>query len=221
MQGQDLAAFSLFQATDRATLDWLASRAHSYQFPPGQAVLMEDAWGNAVYFVMAGWLKVRSIGANQAPRTLAILSKGDFFGEMAVLDESPRSTDVLAFSAVSVFSIPAPVFMEFLAKDSQTCLQMLRLMVKRVRLANQASQLRQQLPAVRLANVLVNLALNYGTELLFIPYKDMADLTQLSAEEVATILDKLMARKWLSIDPHAQAMTITNLKQINQIAMAR
>jgi CRP/FNR family cyclic AMP-dependent transcriptional regulator len=154
--------FPLFDAADSETLEWLLSVAVERDYPPGRAVLMEDAWGNAVYFIVSGWVKVRHI-RNQDAITLAVLSRGDFFGEMAILDESPRSTDVVAYTPVRLLSIPAQRFIQFLFKDSQLHHRMLQLMVRRLRKANQRSQLRQEAPAVRIANVLVGLADTYGS----------------------------------------------------------
>ena len=110
--------FPLFDPASVETLEWLLSEAVERDYPAGRAVLMEDAWGNAVYFVLSGWLKVRFLRSQDAT-TLAILSHGDFFGEMAILDESPRSTDVVAFTSVRVLSIPAQKFIQFLFKDPQ------------------------------------------------------------------------------------------------------
>jgi CRP-like cAMP-binding protein len=213
--------FPLFSATSAEVLAELQSQATERDFAAGRAVLMEDAWGNAVYFVMSGWLKVRSIVANQESTTLAILGRGSFFGEMAVLDELPRSTDVVSYTEVRVLSLTAGVFTELLMKDGQTALQMLKLMAQRVRRANQYSQLRSQVPAVRVANVLVELALSYGAQLFLLPPKDMADLAHTGVEEVTKILEKLGDRQWLVIDQEQQTLTLTNLKQLNQLAQTR
>jgi len=81
--------FPLFNTANPETLEWLLSVGVEHEYPTGRAVLMEDAWGNAVYFIMSGWVKVRRLYGDKAV-TLAILGRGDFFGEMAILDESPR-----------------------------------------------------------------------------------------------------------------------------------
>ncbi|MCU0518042.1 MAG: Crp/Fnr family transcriptional regulator, partial [Oscillatoria sp. Prado101] len=43
--------FPLFSAANPETLEWLLSTADQRQYPANRAVLMEDAWGNAVYFL--------------------------------------------------------------------------------------------------------------------------------------------------------------------------
>mgnify|MGYP006283249773 FL=1 len=177
--------FTLFNAASSETIEWLLSVATEHEYPAGRAVLMEDAWGNAVYFIESGWVKVRRhVGDNFA--TLAVLSQGDFFGEMAILDESPRSTDVVALTAVKLLSVSAQRFIQTLFKDPQLHHRMLQLMVQRLRYTNYRFQLRNQPPAVKLANTLVGLQEAYGqtteagVEIFNIPLKDLADVSDIT-----------------------------------------
>ena len=182
--------FPLLAAANPETLDWLLSVATEHEYPADRAVLMEDAWGNAVYFVVSGWVKVRRhSGTGENVSTLAILGRGDFFGEMAILDESPRSTDVIALSNVRLMSISAQRFIQTLFKDPQLHHRMLQLMVRRLRQTNIRFQLRNQPPAVKLVNTLVSLAENYGlessnsTDIFNVPAKDLADVADISVDE--------------------------------------
>jgi CRP-like cAMP-binding protein len=218
--------FPLFDAASGETLDWLLSEAVERDYPAGRAVLMEDAWGNAVYFILSGWLKVRFL-RNQDATTLAILGNGDFFGEMAILDESPRSTDVVAFTSVRVLSVPAQKFIQFLFKDPQLHHRMLQLMVRRLRKTNQRTQMRQQVPAVRIASILMGLADSYGSktnagiDIFSVPIQDIADLSEVSPEDTSKVLEKLKEKGWISIDPKRQVMGINSEKQMLQLATSR
>jgi CRP/FNR family transcriptional regulator, cyclic AMP receptor protein len=220
--------FPLLAAANPETLDWLLSVATEHEYPTGRAVLMEDAWGNAVYFVVSGWVKVRRhSGTGEDVSTLAILGRGDFFGEMAILDESPRSSDVIALSNVKLLSISAQRFIQTLFKDSQLHHRMLQLMARRLRQTNYRFQLRNQPPAVKLVNTLVSLGENYGlqagegAEIFNIPAKDLADITDITAEETSKILEKLSDKGWIRIDSDRQIMHLTNLKQLTQLATKR
>ena len=218
--------FPLFDAASLETLEWLLAEAVERDYPAGRAVLMEDAWGNAVYFILSGWLKVRFLRSQDAT-TLAVLGNGDFFGEMAILDESPRSTDVVAFTPVRVLSIPAQKFIQFLFKDPQLHHRMLQLMVRRLRKTNQRTQMRQQVPAVRIAAVLTGLADTYGcktdtgVDIFSLPIQDIADLSEVSPEDATKVLDKLKDKGWIVVDPKRQVLTISNEKQMLQLATFR
>lgn len=224
MQTEDFSElFPLFNTANPETVEWLLSVAVDHEYPAGRAVLMEDAWGNAVYFVVSGWVKVRRTAGEDAV-TLAILGRGDFFGEMAILDESPRSTDVVALSQVQLLSISAQRFIQTLFKDPQLHHRMLQLMVRRLRQTNIRFQLRHQPPAVKLANTLVALGESYGqptgngTEIYNIPFKDLADVTGIGVEETTKIMEKLHSKGWIKIDPPGHAIHLLNLKQLTHLA---
>jgi len=217
--------FPLLTAANPETLELLHSAADEHEYPANRAVLMEDAWGNAVYFVVSGWVKVRRLsGSGEDVSTLAVLGRGDFFGEMAILDESPRSTDVIALSAVKLLSISAQRFIQTLFKDPQLHHRMLQLMVRRLRQTNLRFQLRHQPPAVKLANTLVMLGENYGykspngIEIFNIPDKDLADVTDIGVEETAKIMEKLESKGWIKIDSANHAVYLLNMKQLMHLA---
>ena len=184
---------------------------------------MEDAWGNAVYFIEAGWVKVRR-HADDSFVTLAVLGKGDFFGEMAILDESPRSTDVVAMTAVKLISISAQRFIQTLFKDPQLHHRLLQLMVQRLRQTNLRLQLRHQPPAVKLANTLTSLQESYGqpvdegVELLDIAAQDLADLSDITLDETTKIMAKLTEKGWLTQDPARTMLILKNTKQLAHLA---
>lgn len=215
--------FPLFQSASPETLDWLLSIAVEHEYPAGRAVLMEDAWGNAVYFVESGWVKVRRNVGDEFI-TLAILGQGDFFGEMAILDESPRSTDVVALSGVKLLSISAQRFIQTLFRDSQLHHRMLQLMVRRLRQTNLRFQLRHQPPAIKLINTLVALSENYGrpsphgTEIFNVPLPDLANVADISVDEASRIMEKLQTKGWIKIAPNQQAIYLVNQRQLAHVA---
>lgn len=218
--------FPLLTAANPETLEWLLSVAVEHEYPADRAVLMEDAWGNAVYFVVSGWVKVRRLSGSSEDNVvaLAILGRGDFFGEMAILDESPRSTDVIALSPVKLISISAQRFIQTLFKDPQLHHRMLQLMVRRLRQTNIRFQLRHQPPAVKLANTLVALGESYGQEsatgvdIFNIPAKDLADVSDIGVEETSKIMEKLNSKGWIKTDESSQTLHILHLKQLMHLA---
>jgi CRP/FNR family transcriptional regulator, cyclic AMP receptor protein len=218
--------FPLLTVASPETLEWLMSVAVEHEYPANRAVLMEDAWGNAVYFIVSGWVKVRRLSGTGEDNvvTLAILGKGDFFGEMAILDESPRSTDVIALSAVKLISVSAQRFIQTLFKDPQLHHRMLQLMVRRLRQTNVRFQMRHQPPAVKLANTLVMMGESYGhhsdkgTTIFNIPTKDLADVSDIGLEETSKIMEKLGSKGWLSLDEAKQSMHLVNMKQLMHLA---
>jgi CRP/FNR family transcriptional regulator, cyclic AMP receptor protein len=215
--------FPLLSTANPQTLEWLLNVAIEHEYPVGRAVLMEDAWGNAVYFIVSGWVKVRRISGDDSV-ALAILGRGDFFGEMAILDESPRSTDVISLSRVKLLSISRERFIQILFKDPQLHHRMLQLMVRRLRQINQRLQIRSSPPAVKLAHTLISLGESYGQqsskgkEILNIPFKDLAEVTEIGVEEATKIMEKLDEKGWIMIDSAKNIIHLINWKQLIKLA---
>lgn len=213
----------VFQAANSNTLKWLAEQAVEHEYPANRSVLMEDSWGNAVYFIATGWVKVRRLVEDDS-FTIAVLSQGDFFGEMAVLDESPRSTDVVSLAPVRLISITAGQFIQAMLTDPQLQYTILKVMVQRLKLMNQRSQVRSHSPAKRLTNMLLELGNRYGstegevTELFDVPRKDLANITDLSLEDTVQLMSRLSAKKLISVDPERQTLQLLNTKQLRLIA---
>jgi CRP-like cAMP-binding protein len=215
--------FPLLNTASPQTIEWLLNIATEHDYPSERAVLMEDAWGNAVYFIVSGWVKVRW---NQGDKSvaIAILGAGDFFGEMAVLDESPRSTDVISLSKVKLLSVSRERFIQILFKDPQLHHRMLQMMVRRVRQINLRLQMRLSPPAVKLAHTLISLADSYGQELeqgkqIFnISLKDLAEVTEITLEKTTKIMEKLSEKEWINIDTANNTIDLINYKQLMVLA---
>jgi CRP-like cAMP-binding protein len=215
--------FPLLSTASPTTIEWMLNVATEHEYPTGRAVLMEDSWGNAVYFVVSGWVKVRRMSSEDY-RTLAILGRGDFFGEMAILDESPRSTDVIALSPVKLLSISRNCFIQILFKDPQLHHRMLQMMVRRLRHVNMRLQMRSAPPAVKLAYTLISLAENYGQEsengreIFNVSSQDFADVTEIGVDETEMIIEKLHEKGWINVDSSRQVIQLVNLKQLTNLA---
>ncbi len=215
--------FPLLSTASPQTIEWLLNIAIEHDYPSERAVLMEDAWGNAVYFIVSGWVKVRRNKGDESV-AIAILGAGDFFGEMAVLDESPRSTDVISLSDVKLLSVSRERFIQILFKDPQLHHRMLQMMVRRVRQINLRLQMRLSPPAVKLAHTLVSLADSYGQEseqskqIFNIPRQDLAAVTEITLEETTKIMEKLSEKGWINIDTANNTIDLINYKQLMVLA---
>jgi len=215
--------FPVFSSANPKTLEALISTAMENEYSADKTIILEDSWGNAIYFIISGWVKVRRL-LSDSSMTLAILGKGDFFGEMAILDESPRSTDVVSLCNIRLLSISAPDFLEALSHDPELQHRLLQLMATRIRYVNVRFQIRNHPPAIKLVRLLVMLAENYGNrngpiiEIFQIPYQDLADVADITMEEAQKILEKLTKNEWIDIDPSTKTMRLINFKQLLNLA---
>jgi CRP-like cAMP-binding protein len=90
-----------------------------------------------MYIVQTGALKVALFGESGRELTLAELKPGDFFGEMALLDNSPRSATVVAVSEATVLMLTRDAFSDHLRAHPQTALNILAEMTRRLRRADE------------------------------------------------------------------------------------
>lgn len=215
--------FPLFSAANPETLEWILSVVDEENYGQYEEIIKENDWGKAVYFIVSGWVKIRS-RYNHQETVLEILGKGDFFGEMEVLDESLKGIDVIALSDVQLLSISAQRFLQMLFKDPQVHHKMLQLSVKRFRHLYRRFQLHQQTPKIKLIKTLIKLAEAYGklseegAEILQIPAQDLADIADISLDDCQQIMTQLQHQGCLESDHSRQILLLTNLKQLNHFA---
>lgn len=167
------------------------------QHPDNQVILLENDWGNSVYFVLQGWAKIRTYNIDGKEITLNILGKGEVFGEMAPLEEIPRSTDVITLTPTVVGSMPARHFVKLIHTEPMAGLYLARLMAKRLRQVNRRLRLRESDSQSRVADILLFLAEGQGQianevmEIPNLPHRELGGLSGLARETVTRVLNKL------------------------------
>ena len=211
--------FSLFNTANPDTLEWIMAIATEQEYSQEEVILTSENWGKAAYFIISGWVKLQYL-STERNITQAIVGKGDFFGEEAILEQSPENMEVVALTKVSLFTISAQRFIQALFKDSKLQHRLLQLMVKRLRISDSYWQLHQQPPAVILIKMLIFWAENYGqlqekgTVIAHILPRDLADITKIDIEEVKKIIDNLQNNGWIEIDNSNQTLCLINIKQL-------
>ena len=102
----------------------------------GQTVITKGAPGDAVFFVLAGNLRARLL-VGLEDRTLARITTGEVFGEMAMFTQSSRSADVVAEQNVRLLRLGAESFRHLIGENPEAAAPMLfaiaRLMANRIR----------------------------------------------------------------------------------------
>jgi len=108
----------------------LVSQGKEMTFKAGDAVVREGSLGVGFYLILDGKAEVR-----KGERVLATLGRGQFFGEMSLIDELPRSADVIALSPTKCWALTSWAFAGLVKTNPEIALQMLKEMVKRLRAA--------------------------------------------------------------------------------------
>jgi CRP/FNR family transcriptional regulator, cyclic AMP receptor protein len=167
--------------------------------PANQMILLENDWGGSVYFVLSGWLKIRTYNADGKEITLNIVGKGEIVGEMAALEQVPRSTDVISLTAVTIANIPADDFVHLLKSEPLAGMLLAQLMARRLRQVNRRLRLRESNSASRVADTLLFLAEGQGkvngkgVEIPNLPHRELSSMSGLARETVTRVLTKMEA----------------------------
>jgi CRP-like cAMP-binding protein len=84
-----------------------------YIVPPHSCIIRKGDPGDAIYLVLSGEVRVRLV-IGMEDKTLATIRPGQFFGEMALFNDSPRSADVVAVTETRLMRITRHAFRLFM-----------------------------------------------------------------------------------------------------------
>lgn len=122
-----LARVSVFSGLKRKQLNALIEASKERSYKEGAVVVEAGSLGVGFYMVMEGKLEVRKKGD-----VIARLGKGDFFGEMALLSNSPRIADVVAVAPTKCLVLSVWSFTGLVKTDPEIALAVTRTMAKRL-----------------------------------------------------------------------------------------
>jgi CRP/FNR family cyclic AMP-dependent transcriptional regulator len=132
------------------------------RFRPGEALMTEGGEGTEVFIILEGLARVVSNTQDGRLVMLAIRVAGDIIGELAVLDEGPRSATVQAAGPLIARAIPASRFLAYLQERPQAAFALQRVVSRKLRTATRRRiDLTGGRLVAKLARVLAHLALEH------------------------------------------------------------
>jgi CRP-like cAMP-binding protein len=102
MDAASLRACPLFQTLSSEQVGRIAAIATRREAPGGTALFVEGSSGDEMYVLLTGKVRISKRLPGVGEEALAILEPGAYFGEMAMVDDSPRSADALAHTSCAV-----------------------------------------------------------------------------------------------------------------------
>jgi signal transduction histidine kinase len=148
----ELESSKLFSQLPAAELHQLRAVARELRLAAGQEIFKEGDPGEGVYIVKAGAVQISAIIGTGERRVFSRVHAGEFFGEMAVLDNQPRSAHASAEGDTSLYFIPRECLIELLTRSPSLSMTLLQAISLRLREFNQ-QYLREVLQAERMALV--------------------------------------------------------------------
>ena len=182
----------LFQSLCDADLEHLSLSLRIQRLRKKQVLFRKGDEGTALYIINKGKVKI-VLSSNAGEEVIpAILSEGDFFGEMSLLDQKPRSADAVAMEESEVFVLNRTDFFSFLQKNENAIKCVLACLSERLRKTDDLLEDASFLTVSgKLAKKLIELGREFGIEdknaikiSLRLTQQDIAELVGTTRESI-------------------------------------
>lgn len=153
----------LFSVLHPGDLGVLASRFHPLRYGKGEMIFREGEPAERLFLIGSGRIKLSVTSAQGGELLIALLGRGQIFGELAVIDRGPRAMLARAMEPSEVHALSGDVFWTMLEGRPALARRLLELMARRLRRADQTSQDLVFFDApTRMARNLLQLATDHG-----------------------------------------------------------
>ena len=123
----------LWSSLNEKELKVIAEESKELNFDSGHVIVEKGATGVGFFLVLEGMVEVRSEG-----RVLSKLGPGQFFGEMSLLDDRPRSADVIAVEPSKCLGLTRWTFNGIVSHHPKIALKVMQELIRRLRETDQA-----------------------------------------------------------------------------------
>jgi len=160
-----LARVPLFASLKPALLDELAGKLTPRSYRRGEVIFHQDDPGSAMHIVKSGQVKIATTSPEGEEVIIAILKNSDFFGDLSLLDDKPRSANAVAMEATQTLMLRRGDFMDMLDQHHEMVGTVLTSLSERLRRTDQLLEdaVFLDLPA-RLSKRLLELAQKHGVK---------------------------------------------------------
>ncbi|MBI9097239.1 MAG: cyclic nucleotide-binding domain-containing protein, partial [Spirochaetaceae bacterium] len=99
----------------------------------GNTIFREGDTGSQMFLIVEGEVEIRKKTTEKSTTTLATLKKGDFFGEMAMVERKPRSATAIAATGCRLLALDQNAFMTLIEQNSDFAVRMIKVLATRLR----------------------------------------------------------------------------------------
>lgn len=214
----------LFEGLEQPHLQALAEKMAERSYQKGEVLFFEGEPGDSLYIVNAGTVKVYRVAEDGREKTLALLGAGEFFGEMALLDEGPRSAIAEALESTTLYLLHRSDFLKTLTENPSIALQIIRVLSRRIRQTNaQVTDIVFRDVRGRVASTLADLCTRHGASTaagvridLKLTHQELANLVGTARETVSRILAELQDAHCLTVD--GRHLVLKDMKKLEEYA---
>ena len=127
---------AIFKNLSNEDFNQIAEVAKEIFYKKGSIIFEENSMADAFYIISKGIVEILKRGENGVQEILAIKKDGDVFGEMAVIDDLPRSATIKARTDITLLKLSKDIFNELLKSFSHISIEIARSICSTVRSTN-------------------------------------------------------------------------------------
>jgi CRP-like cAMP-binding protein/KaiC/GvpD/RAD55 family RecA-like ATPase len=208
--GSTLKGIPLFSSVSADDLSSLSRQFTKRRYRKGEIIFHKGDFGSTFHIINTGEVKLSIPSEEGVDVFLAHLGPGDFFGELALLDERPRSATAITTDSTETLALEREDFLDFVKLYPDVAVSILAVLAQRIRNLN--SQLESVIlfrPQARLAQTLLKLVSTYGSEIpggwkISIPLtqSELAEMVRVTTGTIRRLLRDLRAAGIMSIENH-------------------
>jgi CRP/FNR family transcriptional regulator, cyclic AMP receptor protein len=131
-----LRSIPMFEGLDDQDVEDLASELQERRIPSGELLFDAGEAGDTMYIVAEGVVNIHLPGDPATRVSLADLTVGKYFGEVALFDDKPRSASAQAMTEVVLLELGRDVLTRYLERRPRAAMAILRTMADRLRQTN-------------------------------------------------------------------------------------
>lgn len=135
-----LSALPIFENLSGAQLRFVTRILHERTYRKGEVIFNESEPGAGLYIIVSGRVAISKLIEGSEPALLAEFQEGNFFGELALIEEVPRSATAVAAEKTELLAFPKPDLDRLIERQPQLAVKILynlsRLIAQRLLQAN-------------------------------------------------------------------------------------
>jgi CRP/FNR family transcriptional regulator, cyclic AMP receptor protein len=198
-----LKAVPLFTTISEEQLRMLTTMVTRRSASRNTTIMSSGDATDSLYIVLSGRLKVMMSDSEGKEVILAILGPGEFFGEMGLIDDEPRSASVVSIEPCELLSIAKRDFKRVISENSEMAMSVMRGLVRRLREADRKIGSLALLDVYgRVARLLLDMAENVNGEKIVtkrLPKQDIAKMIGASREMVSRVMKDLQTGGYIEM----------------------
>jgi len=217
-----LATVPLFNGLDRGELEKFAEVTREKSYPKGSVILFEDDPGDSLFVVREGRVKVVLIGEDGREVILGVLGVGEYFGELSLIDDRPRSAHVIAMEDSNLLVLRREDFRNRVESSPRVAWSLLTELSRRLRRADDkiGGLVLLDVPG-RIARLLLDLAEESGANAIekTLTHQTIAQMIGASRETVSRAMKDFQDAGWITVE--RRRIAIADRAALEQRAQVR